>query len=148
MIAAISGGNSGGPVITEEGYAVGISSYGSTWPPAQLCPLHGLYHRFPRHHGIPYDKLPTAPRRSTRCGRRDRRRRRGRRRGARGPVRRRRPSHLGSHNHNSGRRSHCGRHTRPYPDIRKKLLLSSPSCSSSPYRRTPPPHSPQGATAA
>jgi S1-C subfamily serine protease len=58
MDNAISGGNSGGPVITEEGYAAGISSYGSTVASGFNYALYMDYIiDFLDTMGIPYDKI-------------------------------------------------------------------------------------------
>jgi S1-C subfamily serine protease len=58
MDAVISGGNSGGPVITEEGYAAGISSYGSTVTSGFNYALYMEYIiDFLDTMGIPYDKV-------------------------------------------------------------------------------------------
>jgi S1-C subfamily serine protease len=58
MDNAISGGNSGGPVITEEGYATGISSYGSTVASGFNYALYMEYIiDFLDTMGIAYDKI-------------------------------------------------------------------------------------------
>jgi hypothetical protein len=58
MDAVISGGNSGGPVITEEGYAAGISSYSSTETAGFNYALYMDYIiDFLDTMGIPYDKV-------------------------------------------------------------------------------------------
>jgi S1-C subfamily serine protease len=58
MDNAISGGNSGGPVITEEGYAAGICSYGSTVASGFNYALYMDYIiDFLDTMGIPYDKI-------------------------------------------------------------------------------------------